>query len=134
MFLSRVMAAIGLKFDEKLTIRCDNTNTLRLVKNDSLKLTTALRHVDIHNHWLRQEYREGRIDFQWVQTASMEADGMTKCLSGEKHRQFQRMIHVEDLESVLPPPEGDSSTTPMWDGDLEGQTAILVVIRDKTTT
>ncbi len=47
-----------LRLDELLIIECDNKQTLRLVTEDSMKLLTRLHHVDIHNHWLRQEHSE----------------------------------------------------------------------------
>jgi hypothetical protein len=38
---------------KKLHIRCDNRQTLRVLKKEMLKLDTKLKHVDIHRHWLR---------------------------------------------------------------------------------
>ena len=49
-FLSRLFKALTLNLNEPLTINCDNTRTLRLVTEDSAKLVTKLRYVDIHNH------------------------------------------------------------------------------------
>jgi hypothetical protein len=46
---------------EKLHIRCDNRQTLRVLKKEMLKLDTKLKHVDIRRHWLRQEVQTGRI-------------------------------------------------------------------------
>jgi hypothetical protein len=40
---------------KKLHIRCDNRQTLRVLKKEMLKLNTKLKHVDIHRHWLRQK-------------------------------------------------------------------------------
>jgi hypothetical protein len=51
-FISRLFKALTLIFYEPLTIDCDNKQTLRLATEDSTKLVTKLRHVDIHNHWL----------------------------------------------------------------------------------
>ena len=41
--------------DSTITIQCDNTQTIRLINEEISQLQTKLRHVDIHNHWLRQE-------------------------------------------------------------------------------
>jgi hypothetical protein len=49
-FLSRLFKALSLSLNEPLTIDCDNTQTLRLIKEESAKLVTKLRHVDIHSH------------------------------------------------------------------------------------
>ena len=62
-FVSRLLKAIKLRLDEPLVVECDNLQTLRLVTEESLKLVTKLRHVDIHNHWLRQEHSERRVVF-----------------------------------------------------------------------
>ena len=34
-------------------IKCDNQQTLRLINDGIAELRTKLRHVDIHNFWLR---------------------------------------------------------------------------------
>ncbi len=36
---------------KKLHIRCDNRQTLRVLKKEMLKLDTKLKHVDIYRHW-----------------------------------------------------------------------------------
>ena len=46
-FISRLFKAITLRLNEPL-IDCDNTQTLRLVIEDTAKLITKLRHIDIH--------------------------------------------------------------------------------------
>lgn len=52
-FVSRLLKAIMLRLDEPLVVEYDNLMTLRLVTEESLKLVTKLRHMDIHSHWLR---------------------------------------------------------------------------------
>ena len=47
---------------------------------ESLKLVTKLKHVDIHQHWLRQETEKGTVRIEWVSTSQMLADGLTKAL------------------------------------------------------
>ena len=60
-FISRLFKAMTLHLNEPLIINCDNTQTLRLITEDTAKLITKLRHVDIHQHWLRQEYAMRRV-------------------------------------------------------------------------
>ena len=60
-YLSRLMKALYLSVPEPLTIECDNTQTIRLLVDESTKLQTKLCHVDIHSHWLRQEVQRGSI-------------------------------------------------------------------------
>jgi len=49
-FISRLFKAMTLRLNEPLVINCDNTQTLRLITEDTAKLITKLRHVDIHRH------------------------------------------------------------------------------------
>jgi len=100
-FLSRLFKAMTLKLREPLIIDCDNTQTLRLIKEDTAKLVTKLRHVDIHQHWLRQEYATGRVLLQWKATKEMIADGLTKALQRKKFENFVNMIGMVDIGERL---------------------------------
>ena len=90
-----------LRLNEPLTIHCDNTQTLRLLKEDSAKLNTKLRHVDIHQHWLRQEYTARRVLFEWIPTTEMIADGFTKALPKQKFQNFVQMVGMVDISDRL---------------------------------
>ena len=100
-FLSRLFKAMTLRLNEPLVIDCDNTQTLRLITEDSAKLTTKLRHVDIHQHWLRQEYAQRRVLFRWKATKEMIADGLTKALQRQKFESFVKMIGMVDIRERL---------------------------------
>jgi transcriptional regulator len=52
-YMARLFEALTLKLNAPLEIRCDNRQTIRLLTEKSAKLKTKLRHVDVHNHWLR---------------------------------------------------------------------------------
>ena len=90
-FLSRILKALTLRLDDPLTIYCDNKQTLRLVTEETAKLVTKLRHVDIHTHWLRQEVKNKRVETHWVSTKDMMVDGLTKSLGHQKHVHFVAM-------------------------------------------
>ena len=51
-YLSRLMKALKLSIPKAFTIKCDNAQTIRLLVDESTKLQTKLRHVNIHSHWL----------------------------------------------------------------------------------
>jgi hypothetical protein len=70
-FLSRLLKALTLHLNRPLTIQCHNRQALRLLNEESAKLVTKLRHVDIYGHWLRQEVRERRVILNWVPTTEM---------------------------------------------------------------
>jgi len=52
---TRLFKAMDFDLDKDPVIYCDNRQTIRLLKQETPKLKTALRHVDIHQSWLRQE-------------------------------------------------------------------------------
>ena len=95
-FLNRLLKALLPQTDEFPTILGDNKQTLRLLTEESAKLATKLKHIDIHTHWLRQEVQQGRIRVDWVPTTQMPADGFTKSLGGQKHAAFVDMIGLTD--------------------------------------
>ena len=93
----------SVQFDtaEKLRIRCDNRQTIRILEKEAPKLETKLRHVDIHQHWLRQEVQAGRISIEWMPTADIPADGFTKQLPRQKHEEFVRQLNLVDIADQL---------------------------------
>jgi len=101
MFTARLLKALAVVLEEPLQLECDNKQTIRLLEEESTKLTTQLRHVDIHQHWLRQEVQQGRIVAKWVETSAMIADGMTKVLSGQKHKEFVKMLGMDDIRNKI---------------------------------
>jgi hypothetical protein len=92
MFLARILRALDALFEQPPIIQCDNTSTIRLLIEPTATLTTRLRHVDIHTHWLRQDVQLGHIKVEYVSTASNIADGFTKALPRQKFEQFRSAI------------------------------------------
>ena len=87
--------------EEEPTIYCDNLQTIRLLTKETPKLKTALKHVDIHQCWLRQEVQAKRIKVQWVPTADMVADGFTKILPAQRHAEFVKQLNLVDIKDKL---------------------------------
>jgi hypothetical protein len=94
----RFFESISLCLDDDFSIWCDNAQTIRLLAKESPKLVTRLRHIDIHQHWLRQEVQEGRLRVDWVSTANMPADGLTKALPRQKHDEF---VRLQGLSTII---------------------------------
>jgi hypothetical protein len=100
--IERLFAGLCLTLDtEKLSIYYDNVQTLRIITADAFHLNTRLKHVDIHQHWLRQEYQEGRIDVKWMKTDDIPADGLTKFLPKDKFHKFVNQLGMVDLTEVI---------------------------------
>jgi hypothetical protein len=49
-YISRLFEALTFKLNKPLEIRCNNSQTIRLLTEESAKLKTKLRHVNVHNH------------------------------------------------------------------------------------
>jgi hypothetical protein len=71
------------------------------VTEELAKLKTSLRHVDIHNHWLRQEHSRGKIDVVYTESAKMMADGLTKALVQGAFESFREQMGLVDLRERL---------------------------------
>jgi hypothetical protein len=74
-------------------MKVDIVDSLTVTRETS-KLQTKLRHVDIHNHWLRQEVQRGTISVGYIHSASMPADGLTKALQRNKWKAFLDQLNL----------------------------------------
>jgi hypothetical protein len=96
-YISRLFEALTLKLNEPLEIRCDNSQTIRLLTEESAKLKIKLRHMNVHNHWLRQEITEQNINLLWESSQRTLTDGLTKPLSPAKFADFVALLRFDDL-------------------------------------
>jgi hypothetical protein len=87
--------------NKRIHIQCDNIQTIRLVNEEITRLQTKLRHVDIHNHWLRQEVSQGRINVEYTESQNMIADGLTKALPAEQFLRFRGQLGLVDVTERL---------------------------------
>jgi hypothetical protein len=103
-----------IKFNLEMipTIYCDNLQTVGVVTKHEDKLLTRLRHVDVHQHWLRQEVAAGRISVQWKPTNLMPADGLTKILVRQKHAEFVQQLGLQDIKACMAKPKGPDGPDP----------------------
>lgn len=99
----RLLAAVNLEYQnsEAMEIQCDNTQTVGLLTKETPQLSTKLRHVDIHNHWLRQAVQAGEIAIRWVPTKDMAADGLTKLLPAQNHSSFMRALGLTNIQHLI---------------------------------
>lgn len=97
-YISRLLRELTVRLDDhSIEIQCDNTQTIRLVNEEITRLQTKLRHVDIHNHWLRQEVLQKRIRVVHTKSRDMIADGLTKALPTEDFVRFRDHMGLIDI-------------------------------------
>ncbi|RYP87917.1 hypothetical protein DL769_000369 [Monosporascus sp. CRB-8-3] len=102
LFSSRLIKELGVTLDAgPLNMWCDNQQTIRLINADVALLQTKLRHVDIHNHWLREAAERDLIRVDYTPTGDMLADGLTKALSREPFRHFREQLGLVDITEAL---------------------------------
>jgi hypothetical protein len=65
-----------------------------------MRIQTALRHVDIHNYWLRQEAKKGSLEIKYLPTTEIPADGLTKALDKGKFDRFMAQIGLTSLPEI----------------------------------
>ncbi len=68
---------------------------------ESPKLVTKLKHVDIHQHWVRQEVEKGTFKLEWIETGKMPADGFTKALPVQNHANFIKHLNMVDIRHLI---------------------------------
>ncbi|EEA27851.1 hypothetical protein PMAA_026930 [Talaromyces marneffei ATCC 18224] len=107
-YILRLLLELDIRFQTPtLHVYCDNKQTLGLLEKDAPRLRTKLRHVDIHNHWVRQEVQKGDVQVHYMPTKDMIANGLTKALSKQEHQIFLNQIGVENIDSRLAPQQKD---------------------------
>ncbi|RYP32481.1 hypothetical protein DL768_011137 [Monosporascus sp. mg162] len=102
LFSFKLIRELGVTLDAgPLNMWCDNRQTIRLINADVALLQTKLRHVDIHNHWLREAAERNMIRVDYTPTGDMLADGLTKALSREPFRHFREQLGLVDVTEAL---------------------------------
>ena len=119
-YVSRLLEELSVRLDSnRIQIQCDNHQTIRLVTDEIAILQTKLRHVDIHNHWLRQEVLNKSIEVVYTPTAKIMADGLTKALQGNKFNAFINQLGLVDIEVKLSQRRLRQFTTEEFDEEIQ---------------
>jgi hypothetical protein len=120
--LKRLFRDIQLEIQNGLKFHCDNTQTIRLVVDDNARLRTRLRHVDIQNMWLKQEYKKAHFQIAYLPTAEMPADGLTKALPKQKFDSFVKqlgLVNIKDLLEDVAEEDSEENSETDLDSDCE---------------
>ena len=99
--LNRFLHELRLDLGVPWEIFCDNQQTIRLVVEESERLTTKLRHVDIQNMWLKQEHAKGKLKVTYLKTSEMPADGLTKALPKQSHARFVAQLNLQHIGHMV---------------------------------
>ncbi|RMZ87322.1 hypothetical protein DV736_g5450, partial [Chaetothyriales sp. CBS 134916] len=97
MYTYRLFKSIQFNPEQDLEVNYDNRQTIHLVESENPTLVTALRHVDVAHHWVREQVQQGILQINWVSSAEQSADGLTKALPGQKHRIFLQQLGLVPL-------------------------------------
>ena len=97
----RFFKGISLTLNCKPTIWCDNQQTVGIATKTQDRLHTKVKHVDIHQLWIRQEVEASRLNVVWVPTERMPADGLTKILPKPRFKEFVKQLGLTDITGRL---------------------------------
>jgi hypothetical protein len=97
MALRRLFAQMRIRLPLPYEIFCDNQQTIRLVVATNARINTKLRHIDIHNMWLRQEYQKGSFQLTFKPSKEIEADGLTKNLPKQAFKHFISQLRLVSI-------------------------------------
>ena len=79
---------------EEATMPILNDNQGALAWSASTALNRQKRHVRVRYHYVREEVEAGRIAIKYVPTGECAADGLTKPLPAEGHKQFLKLLNL----------------------------------------
>ena len=97
-YIQRLLKELEVNMDcDNMVIQCDNQQMLCLVKEEIGKLYTKLKHVDVQNHWLHQEYQRYHITVCYVELKSMITNSLTKALLLDNHYHFLHQMNLIDI-------------------------------------
>ena len=99
-WLTRLLSelSIGYGLPIKLVlIKADNQGAIALTKDPLFHSCT--KHIDIQWHFVRDQVETGAVQFEWIPTKDMAADGLTKALSNDKFAAFVLQIGLRKEQS-----------------------------------
>jgi len=53
--------------------------------------------------WLRQQVQDKVVNVEWISTAQMPADGMTKILPRQAQKNFLSLLNMQDAGHLIEP-------------------------------
>jgi hypothetical protein len=92
-----------LKFDsnQDLLIYENNLQIIRLMKSKIVRIDTKLRHIDVAQCWLREMIQNDHLHVEYLPTAKMMTDDLTKLLPPQKHKKFVRHLGLMNVQRLI---------------------------------
>ena len=84
-WLTRPLSELDIGYGlptKPVLIKADNQGATSLTKDPRFHSRT--KHIDIQWHFVRDQVETGSVQFEWIPTKDMAADGLTKALSNDK--------------------------------------------------
>ena len=95
------------------TIFVDNQGAMKLAENPQFHNRT--KHIDICYHFIRDTLAAGEIVLQYLPTADMVADIMTKPLPRKKHEKHSGAMGLHSASTKITPGGADDEDSVMLD-------------------
>ena len=95
------------------TIFGDNQGAMKLAENPQFHNCT--KHINIRYHFIRDTLAAGEIVLQYLPTADMVADIMTKPLPREKHEKHSGALGLHSASAKITPGGADGEDSVMLD-------------------
>ena len=94
LFMKYILKSLGLKV--KLPTRAKFGNGESVDIGNNLSIGSRTCHVEMKKNFLQELKEAGIIEFQWISTASNEADMFTKKQVGPKHNKHAVRLYGHD--------------------------------------
>ena len=79
-------------------IMCDNTSAICITKNPVMHSRT--KHIEIRHHFIRDQYQNGSIMLEYINTSDQLADIFTKALPKESFFYIRMRLGIIDANEI----------------------------------
>ena len=92
-WLRQFLDQLGYHQENPTQLLGDNQGAIALAKNSGNHPHT--KHIQLCYHFIQFAITDGQIILDYVPTGDMAADGLTKGLTGEKHKHFLDLLGLK---------------------------------------
>lgn len=80
---------------KKFILHIDNQSAIRLIRNPEYHKRS--KHIDVRYQFIREKYKDGIFDLNYVETSNQKADMFTKSLTTDKFVKNRNMIQIRNF-------------------------------------